>query len=266
MRACSTGSRGAAVMAAVTLRLSSRLALVTGGGSGIGRVVCQRFAKEGASVAVVDIDESAARETLQTLSHDQQHSVFVTDVTSSDSVHNLVSGIQTQFSRPPCIAVNCAGITMDSLLLKMQEEAFDRVLKVNLKGTFLVTQAVAKALITSGAKKGSIINLGSIVGKVGNVGQTNYTASKAGVVALTKTSAKELARFGIRCNTILPGFIDTPMAAKVPQKVLDTVLQLVPLGRLGDPSEVANVCVFLASDDSSYITGASLEVTGGLFM
>ncbi|XP_067865816.1 estradiol 17-beta-dehydrogenase 8 isoform X2 [Heterodontus francisci] len=234
MRACSTGSRGAAVMAAVTLRLSSRLALVTGGGSGIGRVVCQRFAKEGASVAVVDIDESAARETLQTLSHDQQHSVFVTDVTSSDSVHNLVSGIQTQFSRPPCIAVNCAGITMDSLLLKMQEEAFDRVLKVNLK--------------------------------VGNVGQTNYTASKAGVVALTKTSAKELARFGIRCNTILPGFIDTPMAAKVPQKVLDTVLQLVPLGRLGDPSEVANVCVFLASDDSSYITGASLEVTGGLFM
>ncbi|XP_067830236.1 estradiol 17-beta-dehydrogenase 8-like, partial [Heptranchias perlo] len=137
---------------------------------------------------------------------------------------------------------------------------------VSPQGTFLVTQAVAKALIASGAKKGAIINLGSIVGKVGNLGQANYTASKAGVVALTKTSAKELARYGIRCNTILPGFIDTPMAAKVPQKVLDMILQLVPMGRLGDPDEVANVCAFLASDDSSYITGASLEVTGGLFM
>ncbi|XP_072331344.1 (3R)-3-hydroxyacyl-CoA dehydrogenase isoform X1 [Scyliorhinus torazame] len=254
-------------MAAPTLRLSSRLALVTGGGSGIGRAVCQRFAKDGASVAVVDIDEGAATETLRSLSSDQQqHSVFITDVTSSKSVHKLVADIQMQFSRPPCVAVNCAGITVDGLLLKMQEEAFDQVLKVNLKGTFLVTQTVAKALVASGAKKGSIINVGSIVGKVGNVGQANYTASKAGVVALTKSSAKELARFGIRCNTILPGFIDTPMVAKVPQKVLDTVLLLIPLGRLGDPSEVAAVCSFLASDDSSYITGASLEVTGGLFM
>uniref|UniRef100_UPI00398F2AAE (3R)-3-hydroxyacyl-CoA dehydrogenase isoform X1 n=1 Tax=Pristiophorus japonicus TaxID=55135 RepID=UPI00398F2AAE len=261
-----TGLAGAEAVAAA-LRLRSRLALVTGGGSGIGRAVCQRFAKEGAAVAVVDIDEGAATETLRTLHRDhQQHSVFVADVTSSESVRSLVSQIQSQFSRPPCVAVNCAGITMDSLLLKMQEEAFDRVLQVNLKGTFLVTQAVATALIASGAKKGSIINLASIVGKVGNLGQANYTASKAGVVALTKTSAKELARYGIRCNTILPGFIDTPMAAKVPQKVLDTVLRLVPMGRLGDPSEVADVCVFLASDDSSYVTGASLEVTGGLFM
>ncbi|XP_041068729.1 estradiol 17-beta-dehydrogenase 8 isoform X2 [Carcharodon carcharias] len=210
-------------MAAAMLKLSTRLALVTGGGSGIGRAVCQRFAKEGALVAVVDINEGAAAETLRSLSsNQQQHSVFVTDVTSSDSVHKLVADIQTQFSRPPCVAVNCAGVTMDGLLLKMQEEAFDQVLKVNLKGTFLVTQAIAKAMVASGAKKGSIINVGSIVGKVGNMGQTNYTASKAGVVALTKTSAKELARFGIRCNTVLPGFIDTPMAAKVPQKVLDT--------------------------------------------
>ncbi|XP_059826623.1 estradiol 17-beta-dehydrogenase 8 isoform X1 [Hypanus sabinus] len=249
------------------LRLCSRLALVTGGGNGIGRAVCQRFADEGASVAVVDIDENSANETLKSLRCDEQkHSVFLTDVTSPQSVHSLVSSIQEQFSRPPCIAVNCAGITMDALLLKMEPEAFDRVLKVNVMGTFLVIQAVAKALINSGTKKGSIINLGSIVGKVGNLGQANYTASKAGVVALTKTSAKELARFGIRCNAILPGFIDTPMTAKVPPKVLDKVLQLVPMGRLGDPSEVANVCAFLASDDSSYITGASLEVTGGLFM
>ncbi|XP_060706528.1 estradiol 17-beta-dehydrogenase 8 isoform X2 [Hemiscyllium ocellatum] len=220
------------------LRLSSRLALVTGGGSGIGRAVCQRFAKEGAAVAVVDINQGAAEETLRSLpsnQQQQQHSLFVTDVTSSERVRSLMADIQAQFSRPPCIAVNCAGITADGLLLKMESDAFDRVLAVNLKGTFLVTQAVARALVASGAKTGSIINVGSIVGKVGNLGQANYTASKAAVVALTKTSAKELARFGIRCNTVLPGFIDTPMAAKVPQKVLDKVVQLVPMARLGEP-------------------------------
>ncbi|XP_051899775.1 estradiol 17-beta-dehydrogenase 8 isoform X1 [Pristis pectinata] len=258
---------GRAAAGGLRLRLSSRLALVTGGGSGIGRAVCQRFADEGATVAVVDIDEGSANETLKSLPCDrQQHSVFRTDVTSPQSVHSLVSSVQEKFSRPPCITVNCAGITMDDLLLKMEAEAFDRVLKVNLMGTFLVIQAVAKALIASGTKGGSIVNLGSIVGKVGNLGQANYTASKAGVMALTKTSAKELARFGIRCNAILPGFIDTPMAAKVPPKILEKVLQLVPMGRLGDPSEVASACAFLASDDSSYITGANLEVTGGLFM
>ncbi|XP_051899776.1 estradiol 17-beta-dehydrogenase 8 isoform X2 [Pristis pectinata] len=226
---------GRAAAGGLRLRLSSRLALVTGGGSGIGRAVCQRFADEGATVAVVDIDEGSANETLKSLPCDrQQHSVFRTDVTSPQSVHSLVSSVQEKFSRPPCITVNCAGITMDDLLLKMEAEAFDRVLKVNLM--------------------------------VGNLGQANYTASKAGVMALTKTSAKELARFGIRCNAILPGFIDTPMAAKVPPKILEKVLQLVPMGRLGDPSEVASACAFLASDDSSYITGANLEVTGGLFM
>ncbi|XP_069775616.1 (3R)-3-hydroxyacyl-CoA dehydrogenase isoform X2 [Narcine bancroftii] len=249
------------------LRLSSRLALVTGGGSGIGRAVCQQFASEGATVAVADIDEDSAEETLKSLPCDeQQHSVFLTDVTSPQSVHSLVASIQTQFSRPPSIVVNCAGITMDSLLLKMEAETFERVLRVNLMGTFLVIQAASKALIANGSRRGSIVNLGSIVGKVGNLGQANYTASKAGVVALTKTSAKELARYGIRCNAILPGFIDTPMAAKVPPKVLEKVVQLVPMGRLGDASEVASVCAFLASDDSSYITGTSLEVTGGLFM
>ncbi|XP_055487159.1 estradiol 17-beta-dehydrogenase 8 isoform X2 [Leucoraja erinacea] len=257
---------GSGSLSSLRLRLSSRLALVTGGGSGIGRAVCQRFAEEGSAVVVVDVDESSAEETLRSLPHgDQRHSVFVADVSCPQSVHSLVSAVQ-QFSRPPCVAVNCAGITMDGLLLKMEAEAFERVLKVNLMGTFLVIQAVARALIGSGAKRGSIVNLGSIVGKVGNVGQTNYTASKAGVVALTKSSAKELARFGIRCNAIVPGFIDTRMAAKVPPKVLDKVLQLVPMGRLGDASEVASVCAFLASDDSSYITGASVEVTGGLFM
>lgn len=250
-------------------RLVSRLAVVTGGGSGIGRAVCQRFALEGARIAVVDIDHKAANETLQELCCDQpaqEHAAFLADISSSNSVRDLLSAIQTKFLCAPSISVNCAGITADEFVLKLEEEAFDKVLRVNLKGTFLMTQAVSKALVANGVNKGSIINMGSIVGKVGNLGQANYVASKAGVEGLTKAAAKELARYGIRCNTVLPGFIDTPMTAKVPQKVLDKFSGMVPLGRLGSPADVADVCAFLASDDSSYITGTSIEVTGGLFL
>ncbi|XP_069491345.1 (3R)-3-hydroxyacyl-CoA dehydrogenase isoform X2 [Ambystoma mexicanum] len=240
-----------------------------GGGSGIGRAICQRFAREGAAVAVVDLNDSAAQETVKLLSRDQpgqEHANFQADISSSEHVANLMSQIQAQYSRPPCISVNSAGITQDEFLLRLTEEAFDAVLKVNVKGTFLITQAVAQALVASGASHGSIINMGSIVGKVGNLGQANYAASKAAVEGLTKTAAKELAKFGIRCNTVLPGFIATPMTAKVPQKVLDKFAGMVPLGRLGDPSDVADVCAFLASEDSAYITGACIEVTGGLYM
>ncbi|XP_030053088.1 (3R)-3-hydroxyacyl-CoA dehydrogenase isoform X2 [Microcaecilia unicolor] len=222
---------------AAPLRLLQRLAVVTGGSSGIGRAVAQRLAKEGAAIAVVDLNESAANETVQMLSCDhsgQKHVAFVADISSSESVERLMSQIQSCFSYPPSISVNSAGITRDEFLLRLTEEAFDTVLKVNLK--------------------------------VGNLGQINYAASKAGVEALTKTAAKELARYGIRCNTVLPGFIDTPMTQKVPQKVLDKFTGMIPLERLGDPTDVADVCAFLASDDSSYITGASIEVTGGIFL
>ncbi|KAK0142901.1 Estradiol 17-beta-dehydrogenase 8 [Merluccius polli] len=144
----------------------------------------------------------------------------------------------------------------------MEEEHFDKVVQVNLKGTFLVTQAVAAAMVASGVSKGSIVTVGSIVGKVGNIGQVNYSASKAGVQGLTRTAAKELSRYGIRCNCVMPGFISTPMTDKVPEKVISKMTSLVPLGRMGEPAEVADVCSFLASDDSRYITGASIEVTG----
>ncbi|XP_064407770.1 estradiol 17-beta-dehydrogenase 8 [Latimeria chalumnae] len=254
---------------AAPLRLVSRLALVTGGGSGIGHAVCQKLAREGAAVAVVDVIEAAAHETMRTLPCDhpeQQHEAFCADISSSEGVKQLLEGVQMKYSRPACIVVNCAGIIMDEFLLKMEEEDFDRVLAVNLKGTFLITRGFSNALIASGAKKGSIINLGSIVGKVGNLGQANYAASKAGVEGLTKTAAKELARFGIRCNTVAPGFIATPMTDKVPKKVLEKIEKVIPLGRLGDPEDVAEACAFLASDDSSYITGTSLEITGGLFL
>lgn len=147
----------------------------------------------------------------------------------------------------------------------MSEDDWDRVIAVNLKSIFLVTQAAAQALVSSGCH-GSIINISSIIGKVGNVGQTNYAASKAGVIGLTQTAARELGRHGIRCNSVLPGFITTPMTQKVPQKVLDKVIGMIPMGHMGSPEDVADVVAFLASEASGYITGASVEVTGGLFM
>ncbi|KAM9738435.1 (3R)-3-hydroxyacyl-CoA dehydrogenase [Menidia menidia] len=255
-------------MAAAT-RLISRLTLVTGGGSGIGRAVCQRLAAEGASVVVADISEESAHETVAGLQNDlrgQAHTATAVDVSSKESVTQLLTTIQTRYFQPPSVCVHAAGITQDDFLLSMEEEQFDRVIKVNLKGSFLVTQAVAQALVACGAPKGSIVTLGSIVGKVGNLGQANYAASKAGVEGLTRTAAKELSRFGIRCNCVLPGFISTPMTDKVPEKVISKMKSLVPLGRMGEPAEVAEVCAFLASDDSRYITGTSIEVTGGLFM
>jgi len=242
---------------------------LTGGGSGIGRAVCQRLASEGASVVVADISEGSADETLRSLPRDvrgQEHMSAVVDVSSKESVENLVTSIQCRYFQPPSVCVNAAGITQDDFLMRMKEEDFDRVLQVNLKGTYLVTQAFAKALAASGAPKGSIVTLGSIVGKVGNIGQINYASSKSGVEGLTRTAAKELSRFGIRCNCVLPGFIFTPMTAKVPEKVITKMTSLVPMGRMGEPEEVADVCAFLASDDSRYITGASIEVTGGLFI
>uniref|UniRef100_A0A3B4XH14 (3R)-3-hydroxyacyl-CoA dehydrogenase n=1 Tax=Seriola lalandi dorsalis TaxID=1841481 RepID=A0A3B4XH14_SERLL len=252
-------------MAAAATRLISRLTLVTGGGSGIGRAVCQRFASEGASVVVADISEESANETLGSLQGDlrgQGHMAAVVDVSSKESITKLVTSIQVcVFVCPPSVCVNAAGITRDDFLLNMTEEEFDKVIQVNLKGSFLVTQAVAQALVACGAPKGSIVTVGSIVGKVGNVGQANYAASKAGVEGLTRTAAKELSRFGIRCNCVLPGFISTPMTDKVPEKVIDKVQRTA-----GQLRQVADVCAFLASDDSRYITGASVEVTGAVWL
>ncbi|KAJ0003679.1 hypothetical protein NQD34_008777, partial [Periophthalmus magnuspinnatus] len=252
--------------------------LYTGGGSGIGRAVCQRFASEGATVIVADLNQDAAVETVDALQRGQkglEHMAGQIDVSSKDSVKKLITRIQTCYFQPPSVCVNAAGITQDDFLLSLEEEHFDKVIQVNLKHfnthilryfiSFLVTQAVAQALVACGAPKGSIINMGSIV-KVGNIGQANYSASKAGVEGLTRTAAKELSKFGIRCNCVLPGFITTPMTDKVPDKVINKLLTLVPLGRMGEPAEVADVCAFLASDDSRYITGTSIEVTGGLFI
>ncbi|XP_032196585.1 estradiol 17-beta-dehydrogenase 8 isoform X3 [Mustela erminea] len=215
------------------LRLRSALALVTGAGSGIGRAVSVRLAREGATVAACDLDRAAACETVwllggqgsEEVAPGDTHAAFQADVSEAGSVRRLLEQVQACFSRPPSVVVSCAGITRDEVLLRMSEDDWDKVIAVNLKGIFLVTQAAAQALVSSGCH-GSIINISSIVGKVGNMGQTNYAASKAGVIGLTQTAARELGRHGIRCNSVLPGFITTPMTQKVPQKVLDKMWQM----------------------------------------
>ncbi|KAM4637192.1 (3R)-3-hydroxyacyl-CoA dehydrogenase isoform 1-T1 [Amazona ochrocephala] len=224
-------------MAAGTL--SGAVALVTGGGGGIGRALCSRLARQGALVAVSDRNEAAARETLRALppaagGGGRPHVALEADVTSAAGVRGLLQRVQEHFGAPPNVCVGCAGITRDQFLLRMEEREFREVLEVNLL--------------------------------VGNLGQSNYAAAKAGIEGLTRSCAKELARAGIRVNAVLPGFIVTPMTSTVPPKVLSKFAGMVPLGRLGQPEDVADVIEFLASERSSYVTGASVEVTGGLFM
>ncbi|XP_072176642.1 estradiol 17-beta-dehydrogenase 8-like [Diadema setosum] len=251
--------------------LAGRVAVVTGGGSGIGRAVCQLFAKNGASVVAADLTQAATEDTVASLTktlegHGQAHRAFAADVSCRNAVQSLVAEVTATYEKPPTVLVNSAGITKDQLLLKMTEESFDDVINVNLKGTFLMSQAFSQAMVKSKVSEGSIINISSIIAKVGNMGQTNYSASKAGVIGMTKTMAKELSRFNIRCNAILPGFIETPMTEKIPEKVLQMMVQMIPLGFMGRPEDIAETCLFLASSQSSYITGASIEVTGGLGM
>ncbi|CAC5395967.1 HSD17B8 [Mytilus coruscus] len=224
--------------------LAGRLALVTGAGSGIGQAICQAFAKEGALVAMADVNKDGVHhvhETLKSISEGNHHP-FTVDVSSSASVATLLTDIRDRYMAVPTIAVNSAGITRDTYMLKMKEEMWDEVINVNLKGTYLLNKAV------------------------GNVGQTNYGASKAGVIGFTKSAAKELAKFNIRVNAILPGFIKTPMTEKVPEHLMQITQMLIPMTKLGEPEDIADACVFLASDKSRYITGATLEVSGGLFM
>lgn len=250
--------------------LAGRIGVVTGAGSGIGRCVAISLARAGANVAVLDRDLAGARATaveintrINAAGQGGSASAFAADVTRKEDVVAAVAGAQDRLEGTLTHAVNCAGITADVMMHKMSEAQWDSVLSVNLKGTFLVTQAVSDAIKASGAPAGSIVNVSSIIGKVGNLGQANYSASKAGVIAFSKTAAKELARSNIRVNSVLPGFIDTPMAQAVPEKALNAQIASIPLGRLGKPEEIANVCVFLCSDQASFVTGAAIEVTGG---
>ncbi|XP_023315553.1 estradiol 17-beta-dehydrogenase 8 isoform X2 [Trichogramma pretiosum] len=192
------------------------------------------------------------------------------DVRSRASVELALARGREHYGATPSLVVNSAGVTRDNFLLKMSEAEFDEVLGVNLRGTFLVTKCAAQAMIQAAETEdtqgggGSIVNIASIIGKTGNIGQSNYAASKAGVEAFTKSAAAEFGQFGIRVNAVLPGFIETPMTDKVPDKVKQMFIKRIPLKRMGKAEEVAEVILFLASNKSSYINGASIEVTGGL--
>jgi 3-oxoacyl-[acyl-carrier protein] reductase len=243
--------------------LTGQTAVVTGGAQGLGYAIAERFIAEGARVVLGDLDLGATEAAVEKLSGDSKEQVALAvrcDVVKSDEVDALVAAAVDQFGGLD-IMVNNAGITRDATLRKMTEEQFDQVIAVHLKGTWNGTRAAAAIMREN--KRGAIVNMSSISGKVGLVGQTNYSAAKAGIVGMTKAAAKELAHLGIRVNAIQPGLIRSAMTEAMPQRIWDQKLAEIPMGRAGEPAEVAKVALFLASDLSSYMTGTVLEVTGG---
>jgi 3-oxoacyl-[acyl-carrier protein] reductase len=244
--------------------LSNRVALVTGGGQGIGKAVALRFAAEGARVVVIDIVAESARAVADEITAAGGAALAITcDVTRRDQVEALVGQVLDAYGQID-ILCNNAGITRDARLVKMTEDEFDSVVDVNLKGVFNLTQAVAPHMIERGY--GRVISTSSIVGLYGNFGQTNYVATKAGVVGMTRVWARELGPKGIIANAIAPGFIATDMIKTVPQKVLDDFAARTPVRRLGTPEDIANAYLFLASEEASFVNGIVLSVDGGLVL
>jgi 3-oxoacyl-[acyl-carrier protein] reductase len=243
------------------MRLAGKVSIVTGAARGIGLATALKFAREGALVALCDVDQAAvdgaAREVRQA---GGEALGFVVDVTRPATIRAMVDAVMQKYGRID-VLVNNAGIVQDAQLLKMSEVQFDKVIDVNLKGTYNCTKAVADIMVQQGS--GVILNASSIVGIHGNFGQTNYAASKFGVIGMVKTWARELGRKGVRANAVCPGFVETTILSSIPEKVLDAMRARVPLGRLAKPEEIANTYAFLASDEASYINGAVIEVSGG---
>lgn len=245
------------------MRLKDKVAIVTGAARGIGEAIVYRFIEEGARVTLCDVDEAALKKVEKKVNVMNGVCRIATgDIVNRDLVQKMVDETIKAFGTLD-VMVNNAAITRDAILHKMTEEQWDQVIEVNLKGTFNCLQAAATYMRSQ--EKGTIINVSS-TSRFGNVGQLNYSASKGGVVALTRTAAKELARKGVTCNCISPGTIWTDMMKTIPEKVLETFRSGVPLGRFGEPKEVAHLCVFLASDEASYITGQTINCDGGSFM
>ncbi|MCB2201018.1 glucose 1-dehydrogenase [bacterium] len=242
-------------------RLEGKVAIVTGGASGIGRAIVDRFVEEGAKVSIWDVNEEAGNAAASELGD----KVEFRKVNTADAagVQAAVNGVVEKWGGVDVLANN-AGITRDATLMKMTEEQFDQVIDVNLKGVFLCGQAAAKQMVAQGS--GSIISTSSVVALYGNFGQTNYVATKTAVMGMTKVWARELGRKGVRANAIAPGFIATEMVKKMPEKVLDMMRDKTPLGRLGEPVDIANAFVFLASDESSFVNGTTLSVDGGIVL
>jgi 3-oxoacyl-[acyl-carrier protein] reductase len=243
--------------------LKGKVALITGGSRGIGREIALKFAQQGADIAFSDlaVDENFASLEKELADLGVKGKGFASDASSFDGSEEMVNAVAAEFGRID-ILVNNAGITRDNLLMRMTEADWDLVIKVNLKSVFNLTKAVQKFMLKQ--KSGSIINMSSVVGVSGNGGQSNYSASKAGLIGFTKSIAQELGSRNIRCNAIAPGFIETKMTEKLPEAVREEWIKTIPLRRGGKPEDVANVAVFLGSDLSSYVTGQVINVCGGM--
>ena len=246
------------------MRVKDKVVIITGGGSGIGKETGILFAKEGAKVVVADVNEKGGAETVESIKNAGGEAFFARlDVSNREQAKQVVKETIAKYGRLD-VLINNAGIIQDALVVKMTEEQWDKVININLKGPFNCIQAVVEQMISQGS--GVILNISSIVALYGNVGQTNYAATKAGLVGMTKTLAKELGKKGIRVNAVAPGFIYTPMTATMPEKILEMMKEKTPLKRLGTPADVASTLLFLASDEASFINGAVISVDGGLLL
>ena len=245
--------------------MKGRVALVTGGGRGIGRAIATRLTEEGAKVAIsYRVNDAAAEETANLIRETgAECELFKGDVATPEDVEALVKGIGKAFG-PVEILINNAGTTRDNILLRMKDAEFDEVLATNLKGTYLCTRAVLRGMVR--ARWGRIVNVSSVVGLLGNAGQANYAASKAGIIGFTKSVAREVAGRGITANAVAPGYVETELTGSLPESIKEQILGQVPVGRFGELEEVAEVVAFLASDSAAYITGQTIAVDGGMVM
>lgn len=244
--------------------LKGKVVIVTGAGQGIGRATALRFAEEGARVAIAERNEGSGQAVCKEIQDLGAEALFVqVNVSDRNSVKTLIDTVRKTWDKVD-VLVNNAGIVKDSTLLKMQDDQFDAVIDVNLKGTFVCASEVAALMKAQGS--GVILNAASVVALYGNFGQSNYVASKTGVIGMTKVWSRELARYGIRVNAIAPGFIETAMTKSIPENVMETMTQKIPMKRLGKVEDIAAAYCFLASDDASYINGAVLSVDGGVVM
>jgi 3-oxoacyl-[acyl-carrier protein] reductase len=244
---------------------AGRLAVVTGGGRGIGRAIAMRLAQEGANVAVIyRSNDDAAQQTAKLVREaGAECEVFKGDVALSDDVQNMFKDINEAFGRLD-ILVNNAGVTRDNLMMRMKEDEFDEVLRTNLKGTYLCTRAVLRSMVR--ARWGRIVNVTSVVGLIGNAGQANYAASKAGIIGFTKSVAREVAQRGITSNAVAPGYVETELTGSLDESVKEQIRAQIPAGRIGEPEEIADAVAFLSGEGASYLTGQTIAVDGGMVM
>jgi 3-oxoacyl-[acyl-carrier protein] reductase len=246
------------------MRLSGKVAIITGSGRGLGKEAALLFAEQGARVVVCDINEESASEVAAAIEAKGGEAMALrVEVTDPASVQALADAVMAKFGQID-VLVNNAGITADAQLVKMTDDQWDRVISVNLKGVYLCTKTIAPLMIARGY--GRIVNTSSVVGVYGNFGQTNYAATKAGIIGMTKVWAKELGRKGITVNAVAPGYTMTEMMSTVPEKVLTTIREKTPLGRLAEPRDIAYAYLYLASDEAAFVNGATLQVDGGLVL